>query len=278
MEVSGSENRVGTVFLYEMLGTALFVYCILLTNNPISISFSLFASILLFGAITGGHFNPAVTLGVYISEAKWRQNLSWLGLVVMAQVFGGFIAMGLTDLTLFKDGLGNIAPGAVAKLCPQNPLNDEWPTTSVCDGVEVGESGEGFHSDLQVLTNESILTAVFVSVILMVKGGKTTSPTADGIAGPLAIVLTLLACARTGGKLGGCFNPAVGLVVTTFSTMHLEDVNNSLCHYMYAFVLGPLIGGALAGAFNLIHRRAFQPKGQSEYSDDQEYNKAQKSV
>ncbi len=69
MEVSGAENHKVAVFFYEMMGTALFVYSILLTNNPISISFSLFASILIFGAVTGGHFNPAVTLGVYISEA-----------------------------------------------------------------------------------------------------------------------------------------------------------------------------------------------------------------
>jgi len=91
----------------------------------------------------------------------------------------------------------------------------------------MSDSDEGFHSDSQVIVNEAILTAVFVSVILMVKGGKTT-PTTDGVAGPLAIVLTLLACIQTGGKLGGCFNPAVGLAVSTFSHMHLEDVNDSL--------------------------------------------------
>ena len=275
MEVSGAENRVGTVFVYEMLGTALFVYSILLTNNPISISFSLFASILIFGAITGGHFNPAVTLGVYISEAKWRKNISWLILVILAQIAGGFLAMGLTDLTLFKDGIGNIQPSNVAKLCPQDPTNEEWPTTSVCDGF--ADKKEGFHSDVQVLINETILTAIFVSVILMVKGGKTTSPSLDGIAGPMAICLTLLACIRTGGKLGGCFNPAVGLSVSTFSVIHLEDVNNSLCHYMYAFCLGPLLGGALAGAFNLVHRKAYEPKGSAEYSDDRAYNKAEKT-
>jgi len=72
MEIAGAEKRPYLVFIYEAIGTMLFVYCILLTNNPISIAFSLFASILLFGAITGGHFNPAVTLGVYINEGKFR--------------------------------------------------------------------------------------------------------------------------------------------------------------------------------------------------------------
>lgn len=124
----------------------------------------------------------------------------------------------------------------------------------------MNDSDEGFHSDWQVIVNEAILTAVFVSVILMVKA-KTTTPTTDGVAGPLAIVLTLLACIQTGGKLGGCFNPTVGLALTSFSMFHLEDVNNSLVHYSYAFIMGPLLGGALAGAFSLVHRKHFEAKG-----------------
>jgi len=265
MEVAGSENRASLVFLYEAFGTMLFVYSIMLTGNPISISFSLFASIILFGSITGGHFNPAVTLGVYIKEAKWRENASWLVLVILAQLCGGFLAQGLTEVTLFEDTIGNIPADSVAKICPQSPTNAE-----VCDGFEDGV----FTSDFQVLVNEMILTAVFVSVILMVKGMRT-SPSADGMAGALAIVLTLLACIQTGGKLGGCFNPAVGLSVGTFSLFHLEDVNGSLAHYMYAFILGPLLGGALAGGFSLIHSKKFDPKGQeAEGEQSQEAAKA----
>ena len=146
-----------------------------------------------------------------------------------------------------------IPAGSVASICPQDPTNSEWPAKSVCDGA--GDSQ--FHLDMQVLVNEIILTAVFVSVILMVKGMRT-SPSADGMAGALVIVLTLLACIKTGGKLGGCFNPAVGLTVGTFSLYHLEDANGELSHYIYAFMLGPLIGGAIAGLFSLIHSKRFE--------------------
>ena len=104
-----------------------------------------------------------------------------------------------------------------------------------------------------------ILTCVFVSVILMVKGLRT-APSADGVAGALSIVLTLLGCIRVGGKLGGCMNPAVGLSVGTFSQFNLEDVNSSLSHYIYAFILGPALGGVLAGAFSLMHRKHFEPE------------------
>lgn len=69
--------------------------------------------------------------------------------------------------------------------------------------------------DIQVLFNEIILTSIFVAVILMVKGQRT-APSGDGVAGALAVVLTLVACVQTGGKLGGCFNPAVGLSLNTW--------------------------------------------------------------
>ena len=254
MEVASSANRAPLVFLYEAFGTMLFVYSILLTSNPISISFSLFASIILFGSITGGHFNPAVTLGIYIREAKFKENLKWLGVHILGQLCGAFLAMGLAELTLFEGSLGTIPDANVAKLCPQHPANLEWPAVSVCDGQEDGV----FNLDAQVLVNEAILTAVFVSVILMVKDMRT-SPTADGMAGALAIVLTLLACIKTGGKLGGCFNPAVSVAVGTFSLTHVEDVNGALAHYIYAFILGPLLGGAAAGAFSLLHSKHFEP-------------------
>lgn len=85
MEVKGGHERKCTVMFFEMLGTALFVYGIIMTDTAASIPFSLFASILIFGAITGGHFNPAVSLGVYIAEGKdYGKNflfllMIWLG-------------------------------------------------------------------------------------------------------------------------------------------------------------------------------------------------------
>ncbi len=67
METKLGHKRMFTVGIYECFGTALFTYCILVSSaNAIAASFSLFAMILIFGSITGGHFNPAVTIGVFI--------------------------------------------------------------------------------------------------------------------------------------------------------------------------------------------------------------------
>lgn len=93
MEVSGATNYKPTVFFMEFFGTFLFVSgaC---TGNYMSIPFSLFASILIFGSITGGHFNPAVSLGVYIKEKKWGENLPMLLLLWVAQFLGAIASLG----------------------------------------------------------------------------------------------------------------------------------------------------------------------------------------
>ena len=79
MEIDGAEKRKGLVMLCEMLGTALYIYGIIMTGTAASIPVSLFASIIIFGAITGGHFNPAVSMGVYLAEGKnYSKNLIFL--------------------------------------------------------------------------------------------------------------------------------------------------------------------------------------------------------
>ena len=59
-----------------------------------------------------------MTLGVYIKEAKYKENLKWLGLAILGQFLGAFIAMLLTEITLFEKNLGDIPADNVAKICP----------------------------------------------------------------------------------------------------------------------------------------------------------------
>ena len=77
MEVKGAQENKLRVFLLELLGSFLFISAASMGNYK-TIPFSLFASILIFGNVTGGHFNPAVSLGVYIKERKYGQNIVML--------------------------------------------------------------------------------------------------------------------------------------------------------------------------------------------------------
>ena len=54
-------------YLVEFLGTMFLMYVIFATGNWLAIGFGLAIPVLLGGAISGGSFNPAVTIALYAS-------------------------------------------------------------------------------------------------------------------------------------------------------------------------------------------------------------------
>jgi glycerol uptake facilitator-like aquaporin len=62
----------------------------------------LFAWLLIGGPITGAHFNPAVTLGVYMSNAHWKQDFEMFCLTIFAQIVGGIIGVLFVWLSLIN--------------------------------------------------------------------------------------------------------------------------------------------------------------------------------
>ena len=102
----GSERKV-TVAIYEALGTLLFTYCILVSNaDAIAGAFALFTMIVIFGSVSGGHFNPAVTVGVYLAQGDhYMDNLPLGGFVIVAQCIGSLAGALLSSFTLSKDGI-----------------------------------------------------------------------------------------------------------------------------------------------------------------------------
>ena len=78
METDKGHGRKMLVCSLECLGTALFIFGILSQNLATAIPFCLLAVVVLFGDITGGHFNPAVTLGVYLTQGNYGENLIFM--------------------------------------------------------------------------------------------------------------------------------------------------------------------------------------------------------
>ena len=125
-----------------------------------------------FGEVSGGHFNPAVSLGALIDQ---RIDASTFIMYTIAQVAGAVLA----GLTL----AAAISRSFVA-------------TTATVPGLGV--------SDMDALLLEILFTAFFVAVILKVTESSTYGPTAF-----LAIALALVGIHLAGVTLSGAsVNPA----------------------------------------------------------------------
>ena len=76
--------------LAEFLGTFIFLFIILQQGQPIPIAVGLLAVIYAFGNISGGHFNPAVTIMMGVDK---KVSTSQAMLYIAAQVAGGICAV-----------------------------------------------------------------------------------------------------------------------------------------------------------------------------------------
>lgn len=79
-------------YIVEFLGTFLFLSVIVSTGQPILIALALLICILLGGSISGGHFNPAVSLMFFAKGALTPVDLA---AYVTAQSLGGLAALGI---------------------------------------------------------------------------------------------------------------------------------------------------------------------------------------
>tara|TARA_Y100000022_G_scaffold172937_1_gene160142 strand:- start:7 stop:282 length:276 start_codon:yes stop_codon:yes gene_type:complete len=84
-----------TKYGLEFLGTIFFIYTIILTGNAWAIGLALAVMIYIAGPITGGHFNPAVTITMYAKKAiSFNDALFY----ILAQVLGGLVSMVLFSM------------------------------------------------------------------------------------------------------------------------------------------------------------------------------------
>ncbi len=166
-----------------------------------------------FGTVSGGHFNPAVTLGAAIARrVEWKA----LPLYWVVQVIGGLLA-GLLILVIARGRAGFEATGNMAA----NGYGDHSPTG---------------YSLWAVLITEVVLTAVFLFVIL----GATEERAPKGFAG-LAIGLTLTLIHLISIPISNTsVNPARSTGVAFFN-------GSGAPGQLWLFWVAPLAGAAIAG-------------------------------
>ena len=79
-------------YLVEFLGTSLFLFTVLRFPNPVMISLSLLLVILAGSKVSGGHFNPVVSI---VKHVKGDLKFEDMILYVIVQVLGGLFALSL---------------------------------------------------------------------------------------------------------------------------------------------------------------------------------------
>ncbi len=159
-------------YVVESIGTFFLVFTVLSTGNPLAIGLMLAATIYLGANVSGGHYNPAVTLALWL---RGKFSLTHVPGYMISQVLGAFAA-GAFFYYLFGK---IIFPAPLASLGTIKPI-----------------------------LIEIIGTFLFCAVILETTSPQRPSSNANG----LIIGLTLATVAFMGGSFsGGAFNPAVGL-------------------------------------------------------------------
>jgi aquaporin Z len=137
---------------------------------PFAFGLGLLAAIFAFGHISGGHFNPAVTVAMILD--KRTTAIEGVGYII-AQVIGAIAAAAVVYVTVSQDAVK----------------------------AGVTKPGSGI-TDVSALILETVFTAIFLVVIL------TASKRAGSLAG-VAIALTLVAIHFAIASLtGSSVNPA----------------------------------------------------------------------
>ncbi|MFT4296847.1 MAG: MIP/aquaporin family protein [Micropruina sp.] len=243
---------LATIFLSETVGTAMLLLlgAGVVANNllpkskgngtgALHINFgwglAVFAGVLV-SYKSGGHLNPAVTLGIVASGAKefvpgvpvdFASIVTYIG----AQLLGAFL-------------------GAVlAWMAYKNQFDQDAP-----DGIKLGVFSTGPEVRDPVWNTITEAIATFVLVFVVLASGKFTgagaTPAANlGWLGALGVALLVVGIgASLGGPTGYAINPARDLGPRiAHAVLPIPNKGSSDWGYAWIPVVGPIIGGVVAG-------------------------------
>lgn len=172
-------------YITEFIGTFFLVLVVALTGNAAAIGATLMVMVFAGGHISGGHYNPAVTLAVLIrGKVSSRDAIIYMIVQIIAAVIAALLA--------------------------------KW---------YLGDMNESMNLDDKVLkafVSELIGTFALAYVVLNVATSKGT--TGNSFYG-LAIGFTVFAMASAFGAIsGGAFNPAVAVGATVFKIFALKNI------------------------------------------------------
>lgn len=193
-------------YLVEAIGTFFLVLTIALTGEPIAIAALIAVMVYVGGPISGGHFNPAVSLGVFLRK---KINATKLLYYTLSQLVGASVAVLLAE-KVFRAPV-SVAPGTGVT----------WMTAFFA---------------------EALFTFLLVTVVLHVAVSKKTQGNQYfGLAIGGAVLIGAYA---VGSISGGAFNPAVGVAPNL--THFLLDGRGFDLSLFFLYTTGPFTGALAA--------------------------------
>ena len=231
-------------FAVEFLGTAILVFLAVgaatlmfgfkfdggsvaagVVATALAFGLTLLALVYLIGPISGSHVNPAVTIGALLT-----------GRISLLEAVGYWIAQ--------------FAGGIVGALV----LWGTFATSPLYHRTTTGLGVDGYDSNSMIHIGaggafifETVLTAIFVFVVL-----RVTSATANAATAAIAIGLTLTVVHLVGIPITGTsVNPARSLGPALV-------VGGTALSQVWLFIVAPLVGGVLAAG---LHRLLYREEG-----------------
>ncbi len=175
-----------------------------------------------FGHVSGGHFNPAVTLGLV---AGGKFETSKVVPYIVAQVLGGFV--GGLIIYAIASGQDGFAIADAAGTFATNGYGDFSP---------------GGYSLLSVIIAEVVLTAIFLIIIL----GATAKAAAASMGG-LAIGLTLTLIHLISIPVSNTsVNPARSTAQALVAAIFGDGATTPIAQ-LWVFWVAPIVGAILGG-------------------------------
>ncbi|MGN6219785.1 MAG: aquaporin [Microbacterium sp.] len=247
MSDSKTTPSTGTILAAEALGTFLLVIGVIGTalfasgfgegtdaanqgvgflGVALAAGLAVLAGMYAFGPISGGHFNPAVTLGLAAAgRFPWSRTLGY----IVAQVIGGAVATTVIVLITLYGPDSWLAAAQDAGFA-SNGWDDRSPAGFAIGGAIVAEV---------------VFTALLVLVFLGVTHPTRGNPALAGVAIGLTLTLVHLATIPIDNT---SVNPARSIASAIYG-------GPEALAQLWVFLVFPIVGALLAG---LIHRALFE--------------------
>ncbi|WP_405391788.1 aquaporin family protein [Streptomyces sp. NBC_01102] len=212
--------------------------------------FAVLTGAYLASGVSGAHLNPAVTLGLAIQGGtEWSD----VPLYLASQLLGAMIGAVLVWAVYYGQFHAHLTDPEILKAQPaEEGLADQSAAPGAGPVLGIFSTGPEIRNALQNVVTEVIATAVLILAILT--QGLNNDGNGLGTLGALVTALVVVGIGLSlGGPTGYAINPVRDLGPRiVHALLPLPNKGGSDWSYAWVPVVGPLIGGALAGGlYNL---------------------------